>query len=320
MHYTAPRTVTALAALRQYARTHSERRALSWAIAQTTNRNEQQGTPMIPRNKVSTIANAVTVQWAAGKTQYRSHGGGNGRFGALVGFHVEAGRDPDFDALMRELSIPQIEIKHQRQGAQPVIVPHWYFGEELHFFPVTSGPVAPTVAGSLAGGNALATTEAGIGLRWGQGERSKLAVRGYTDLLGPEVLVQLSVRSRMTDELLKALVDHVRVCEAADQLVDRARHPEVVSLHEVALPLGPGPEREFGRGDTATVTPLKSMHPQAVDAAYLRQVWRPDAVHAAALRAWDGVVAWARDFTQGRTDDQHGEPQGEPEQPEEVPF
>ena len=40
MHYTAPRTVTALAALRQYARTHSERRALSWAIAQTTNRNE----------------------------------------------------------------------------------------------------------------------------------------------------------------------------------------------------------------------------------------------------------------------------------------
>lgn len=322
MHpYTAPRTVTALAALRQYAQTHSERRALNWAIAQITNRTEQQGTSMsIGRNKVNTVPGAVTVQWANGKTQYRA-ATSNGRFGPLVGFHVEASKDPDFDALMRELSIPQIEIKHMRQGAQPVIAGHWFLGEELRFFPISSGPVAPTVAGSLAGPNARETAEAGIGLRWGDGERSRLAIRAYINLTGPDVLVQLSVRSRMTDELLKALVDHVRVCEAADQLIDRERHPEVVSLHEIALPLGPGEEREFGRGDTATVTPLKSMHPEGeIEAAYLRQVWRPDAVHAAALRAWDGVVAWARDFAQGRTDDQHGEPHREPEQPEEVPF
>lgn len=317
MHYYAPRTVTALAALRQYARTHSERRALSWAIAQTTNRNEQQGTPMIPRNKVSTIASAAIVQWANGKTQYRA-ATGNGRFGALVGFHIEAGRDPELDALMRELSIPQIEIKHQRQGAQPVIVSHWFLGEELRFFPVTSGPVAPTVAGSLAGGNARETIEAGIGLRWGQGERSKLAARGFSDLLGPDVLIQLSVRSRMTDELLKALVDHVRVCEAADKLIDRARHPEVVALHEVTLPLGPGEEREFGKGDTSTVTPLVSQHPEEITAEYLRSIWRSDAIHAAAFRAWDGIQSWAREYAAGPGEGE--EPHREPEQPEEVPF
>lgn len=319
-HYPAPRTTTALAALRRYAQTHSERRALNWAIAQTTNRTEQQGNAMsIGRNKVSTIAESVTVQWANGKTQYRA-AVGNGRFGALVGFHIEAGKDADLDALMGELSTPQIEIRHMRQGGQPVIVGHWFLGEELRFFPVSSGPVAPTVAGSLAGSNAHETAEAGIGLRWGQGERSKLAVRGYLELTGPEVLVQISVKSRMTDELLRALVDHVRVCEAADQLIDRARHPEVVSLHEIALPLGPGEEREFGRGDTATVTPLRSMHPEGeIDAAYLRGVWRPDVIHAAALRAWDGVQAWARDYAAGRAEEHQGEPE-QPEQHEEVPF
>ena len=30
---------------------------------------------------------------------------------------------------------------------------------------------------------------------------------------------------------------------------------------ELALPLGPGPEQEWGKGDTATVTPLISGHP-----------------------------------------------------------
>jgi hypothetical protein len=272
----------------------------------------------IGRNKVNTIPAAATIQWANGKTQYRA-ATGNGRFGALVGFHVEAGKDADFDALMGELSTPRIEIKHMRQGAQPVIVPHWFLGEELRFFPISSGPVAPTVAGSLAGPNARETSEAGIGLRWGNGERSKLAIRGYIELTGPEALVQLSVRSRMTDELLKALVDHVRVCEAADQLIDRTRHPDVVSLHEIALPLGPGEEREFGRGDTATVTPLASQHSQEIDANYLRGVWRPDAVHTAALRAWDGVVAWARDYAAGRTEGAE-EHQGEPPAYEEVPF
>jgi hypothetical protein len=251
----------------------------------------------IGRNKVKAVSDAATLQYASGKTQARRTLGA-GRFAPHVGFHVEAGRDGDLDEAMRQAQVPLMEIKHQRPGGAE-IVKHWDLGETVKLYPVSSGPVAPTVAGSLAGGNARETAEAGIGLRWGMGERSKLAIRGYLRVLaeaGYLHLVQLSVRSRMTDELLKALVDHVRACEAADGLIDRTRHPEAVTLHELALPLGPGVEAEWGKGDTATVTPLTSLHPAVIDADYLRSVWRLDAIHAAAWREWEGIQHWAREY------------------------
>lgn len=252
----------------------------------------------IGRNTVSSTAEAVIIQYHNGKSLYRQSLG-VGRFAPLVGFTAEAGRDEELDALMRELSIPRIEIKHPRPGAAAAIVQHWLLGEQIRLYVITSGPVAPTAAQSLAGPNAGATAAAGIGLRWGNGERSKLAVRGYLDLLGAEPLVQLSVRSRMSDALLAAMIDHVRVCEAADGLIDRTRHPDLVTLHEVALPLGPGEETEWGKEETSTVTPLVSQHPAELDASYLRGVWRPDSIHAAALRAWGGVQHWARAYAVG---------------------
>lgn len=268
----------------------------------------------IPRNQVRTIPEAAIVQWASGKTEARP--AGQGRFAPFVGFHIEKGKDEHIDAILRELAVPEIEIRHPRQGASPTIARHWSLGETIHFFPVTGGPVAATVTASLSGANAKASVEAGLGIRWGQGEKSRLAVRGYLALVGAEVLVQVSVRSRMTDELLRALVDHVRVCEAADGLIDRQRHPDVVALHEIALPLGPGEETPFGRNDTTTVFPLKSTHPETVDAEYLRTVWRPDAVHAAALRVWGGIQAWARDYAAGSPE----APAQHHDQPEEGPF
>ncbi|NNJ13615.1 hypothetical protein EKD04_025140, partial [Chloroflexales bacterium ZM16-3] len=222
---------------------------------------------------------------------------GSGRFTPLVGFHIECGKDDDLDRALHGAGVAQIEIKHQRQGGAE-IVRHWFLGETVNLYPVTSGPVAPTVAGSL-GRNARRTSEAGIGLRWGTNERSKMALRGYLDVLvrvGSLRLVQLSVRSKMTDVLMAALVDHGRVCDAADGIVDRARHPEVVTFHEIALPLGPDEEQEWGKGDTATVVPFKSLHPATVDADYLRGVWRADAVHAAAYREWEGVQVWAHEY------------------------
>lgn len=251
----------------------------------------------IGRNTVRSVIEAPTLQYASGKSQARTTLGA-GRFTPLVGFHIEAGRDGELDRACLDARLPRIEIKHQRPGGAE-IVQHWSLGEAVQLYVVSSGPVAPTVAGSLAGANARETAEAGIGLRWGAGERSKLAVRGYLRPLvevGYLHLVQLSVRSRMTDELLKALVDHGRVCEAADTLVDRTRHPELVTLHEVALPLGPGEEAEWGKGDTATVVPFVSLHPAAIDVEYLRTTWRPDAVHAAAQRAWEGIQHWARAY------------------------
>ncbi|MBX0326462.1 hypothetical protein K2Z83_01975 [Oscillochloris sp. ZM17-4] len=252
---------------------------------------------MIGRNKVQAVQEAATLQYANGKSVARQTLG-SGRFTPLVGFHIEVGKDADLDEAMREAKVAQIEIKHQRQGGAE-IVRHWFLGESVRLYPITSGPIAPTVAGSLSGRNARLTSEAGIGMRWGSNERSKMAIRGYLDVLmrtGYVRLVQLSVRSRMTDILLSALVDHGRVCEAADSLVDRSRHPEVVTYHEIALPLGPAEEQEWGKGDTATVVPFRSLHPAAVDAEYLRGFWRSDQVHAAAYRDWESIQSWAHEY------------------------
>jgi hypothetical protein len=252
---------------------------------------------MIGRNKVRAVQEAVTLQYANGKSNARSTPG-SGRFMPFVGFHTEVGKDADFDAAMQAAKIAQVEIKHQRPGGAE-IVRHWNFGEQVRFYPITSGPVAPTVAGSLSDRNAQATADAGIGVRWGSGERSRMALRGYLDILvraGYIRLMQLSVKSRMTDIFLEALLDHGRVCEAADHLIDRSKHSEVVTYHEVALPLGPGSEQEWGKGDTATVVPFISLHPQAIDADYLRTVWRPESVQAAALRDWESIQLWAHDY------------------------
>jgi hypothetical protein len=39
-----------------------------------------------------------------------------------------------------------------------------------------------------------------------------------------------------------------------------------------------------------------SLHPATIDNEYLRGVWRPDTVHAAALRDWESIQAWATEY------------------------
>lgn len=255
----------------------------------------------IGRNQVRQITEAPTIQWANGKSEIRSTPG-LGRFaGGIATWHTEVGRDGEFDAWLSAAGVTQIEIRHPRPGGQAEIKRHWDLGETLRLFPLTSGPVAPTVAQSLAPRAHAATVEAGIGIRWGRaaGERSKLAIRGYLQR-GSQVwgrLVQISVRSRMTDELLAALIDHTRVCELADTLIDRAKHPAIVQCFELALLLGPGREEQWGKGETTTVVPLASAHPAAPDLAYLRSIWRPEAVAERVLRDWGDVQAWAQEFS-----------------------
>lgn len=251
---------------------------------------------MIPRNTPAPLVpDAVSLQWANGKPIARAAGSSD-RFAPFVGFHIEVGKDAELDTAL--VGVHQVEIKHQRQGGAE-IVRHWSLGERILFLPITSGPPAPTVAACLANGTARKTAEAGIGLRWGQGERSRMAVRGYVQTLwmaGYTRPVQLAVKSRMTDHLLAALLDHTRVATAADGLVDRGKHPAVVSPAELYLPLEAGEEQEFGSSDTATVTPLRSFHPAEIDARYLRTRWRPDALYEVAVAAWPAVQAWAHEY------------------------
>ena len=256
----------------------------------------------IGRNAVRQVTDAVTIQWANGKNEARRSPGG--RFASHVGFFAEAGRDEAFDAFATSHGLGRIEMRHPRPGAAAQIVRHWDLGERVRFYPLTRGPVTTTVAASVSPRFIAETIAAGIGIRWGrgEGERSRLAVRGFVQVAVGDAwalyphLAQLSVRSRMTDKLLAALVDHVRVCEIADTLVDRTKHPDVIACYELALPLGAGEEEEWGKGETATVAPMVSLHPQEVDLPYLRTLWRPDEVAARAEALWEDVVAWAAAF------------------------
>jgi hypothetical protein len=71
-------------------------------------------------------------------------------------------------------------------------VPHWSFGESLRFYPINRRPPATTISGCL---RSAATAEAGIGLTWPTGEKSRLAVRGLIVVGDVPTLVQLSVKS-----------------------------------------------------------------------------------------------------------------------------
>ena len=255
---------------------------------------------MIGRNQPRpNVPDAVILQWANGMTVARD-AGSNARFTSFIGFYLEFGKDPALDDLLTAARTPQVEIKHRRREGHE-IVRHWSLGETLDLLPITSGPVASTVAASLANGAAAETAAAGIGVRWGrgEGERSKLAIRGFVQSLwatGYRRSVQLSTRSRMTDHLLAALLDHSRAAVAADAAVDRTRHPDPVSPAELWLPLGSGAETEFGSHTTATVTPLVSRHPEDLTIEYIRSCWRPADVWESTTAAWAGVQAWAREF------------------------
>lgn len=243
----------------------------------------------------TSAASGAVLQWANGKPVARFVGD-DGRFTPIVGWHIEVGRDDDLDRAMHGATTPRIEIKHQRPGGSE-IVEHWYLGESVRIYPVTNGPRYRSIAALVR--RAEESADDGIGVRWRDGERSQMAVRCYVEPLvkaGYLETVQLGVRSRMTDVLLEALLEHIRVCEVADGLIDREKHPDVVCLHELALPLAAGDEAEWGKGDTATVTPFRSTHPADVTKEYLTTTWRPPALHDAALAAWDAVIDWAHEY------------------------
>jgi hypothetical protein len=251
---------------------------------------------IITRNTPQTMQDCPILQYASGHTEALLPG--LSRFQGFVGFHTEAGKDAALDAAMGAAGVAQITIRHPRAGAAPAIVPHWSFGEGLRFHPITAGPPATTIAACL---RTTATAEAGIGLSWPLGERSKMAVRGLIVVADSPVLVQLSVRSTMTDHLLAALLDHYRVCTAADALIKREQHPEPVAFHELALPLIAGAEIPAGRGETAQIAPLISDHPLEIGKAYISSCWRKATVQDAALAAWPGIVAWSLGYKSGET-------------------
>jgi hypothetical protein len=119
-------------------------------------------------------------------------------------------------------------------------------------------------------------------------------------------VMQLQLKSTMSDRLLAALADHLRIGHAAVAELGKA-----VTLAELELLLGAGPEVTVGKGDKqATLTPLVALHPKTVTREYLGTIYRPD-IRPLFEELWPSVLAWAEEYTQASREEQPA-PAGSP--------
>jgi hypothetical protein len=97
----------------------------------------------------------------------------------------------------------------------------------------------------------------------------------------------------MSDHLLAALVDHVRVCHAAAMELGTP-----VFAAELHLPLGPGGEVTAGKkGQQMTLVPFVSQHPKTITRQYVEQTYHPGGVAKVVGQVWESVVSWATEYT-----------------------
>jgi hypothetical protein len=256
----------------------------------------------IPTLSPLLAADAPLLLWSSGRISMRPQG--TGRFNNGIGLYSEVGKDGEFDDACKAAKVPCIEIRHTGGGTSL----NWSFGEAMRVCPLTTGPKIKTVFELKAAGKALANAQAGIGARWTTDFNGKPASQVAVRVLVPDLLdvgftglVQLQLKSTMSDRLLKALAEHLRVGHAA-----MAGLGQAVSLAELELPLGPGPDVTVGKGDQqATITPLVAEHPKAVTREYLESIYRPNN-RALFEELWPSVVAWAEEYTQASRDQAPG--------------
>jgi hypothetical protein len=250
---------------------------------------------MIPRNTPQNVADLPVVQYSSGHTERRV----GQRFAGFVGFYVEQGKYSAFDQVAAAAEVEAIEVRHPRGQGKYEHKRHWLLGERLVFYPVTAGPPATTISGCLA--LAQQTAEAGIGLSWPSGEKSRMAVRGIVVLGRAPIVVQLSTKSTMTGFFLAALLDHYRACAAADSLIKRDAHPAPVAFYEIGLPLLAGPDQSVGGDATAQVAPIVSGHPAQLDRDYVTAAWARSPIPQLAGDAWAEIRVWAAGYRSGET-------------------
>ena len=238
----------------------------------------------------------AVLQYASGLTRARPEG--TGAFQSYTGFHAQIGRDAALDVACTTNHMPRGQIRHMGGS----VVDDWLFGELVRIYPLTAGPPATTISACRSPRFRQATADAGIGLAWPDGGKSRMAGRGYLELGHALVMLQLSVTSTMTSYLLAALLDHTRICEAADALVQaNGRRIDRVLPYELALLLRVGDPQVVGSSQTQEICPLVSAHPAHPTTDYLRSLWRPAALAQDALTNWPAVQIWAQGYGVGET-------------------
>lgn len=243
------------------------------------------------RNTPQTViaADRTPLQWANGRTERLLD---NGRYGSLVGFHVEVGLNRAFDAMAAAATLPKITIRHTRPSGPPSLVVHWSLGEAVRIYPLTYGPLATTITGATEIADRMAE-DAGIVAYWGYGG----SYLGFIALIETAAGVccdpmLVSAKSRQTPHLHDALLAHLEMCKAADAVAGVE-----VPCAWIGLPLAAGNEFPAGGEQTTNIIPVRADYtaaPAEIDAAYLSRISLPRALRPLAREYTDKARDWAR--------------------------
>lgn len=272
---------------------------------------------MLKRNVVSTTVSAPAVQYFKGskQTEWRQAGLKHFEQSALAGFAAEADRyGEDFDAACEAAGMSQIVVLHSFNQS-PTEKTYWWFGEDLMLYPITNGPPVNTIGGLLK--RHEETIQAAIAVRWPRevtgedGETkqgvSSIYVRCYEEMLlnqGYDKPVQVGIRGPMSTSFLNALLDHVRICEVADEMKRKKYNDPTaqVSLTEMAWPLAKAEEPSLvGKVQKSRVYNFRTLHPEQPDKKYLGSIYIKDEelrarIEKAIERDYPAAVEWAREF------------------------
>jgi hypothetical protein len=253
------------------------------------------------RNRPAPVAVSFPqLQWANGRPVFRPFGT-SARFQPLVGWHIEQGKDPDLDAHAAELNVPRIDIKHMRPGGAEIKT-HWHLGEEARIYPLIDGLLADALGGACQIADRSAT-EVGIVADWPRGEGSYLALLALVEVGGAvyPAPLRLSMAGTITDSLYRALLRHIEVCTAADELVGT-----LVPCGWLALPLTAGPELDAGRSDTTTIVTVADAHAEPFDLDYIKTVALPKQLREHAVALTTDAKRWAVEALNYRRNPQEG--------------
>ncbi len=221
---------------------------------------------------------------------------------SFAGFVVEAG-NPDVDAILE--GTPKATLRHPRSDAKSPyeIKEYWNLGPDIGVFPIFSGMAGTTIYDLVK--HQAEQANMGIAVTWPRrtdGTKSKSSVSLLVFYPGPHglLLAELSAKGLMSEYMIDALLTHLDVCEALDNIINREQHPDPVFPGEVKLPLHVSEtEVAFGKNAGKTsVYPMEHTHitdpDKLKDKKYIAKIWAPAAFTSEIEAQWETAIAWAK--------------------------
>ena len=205
------------------------------------------------------------------------------------GWFIDQGRDNEFDAAAEQAGFAYAEMinKNNEQNG------FWLFPTPVSLFVLVE--YIPYTRIELLARNDIAFT--GLRCFWPKDGRSTLGFMALVPQLlavGYNVPLPFGASSTRTNDLLKVLLAHNTVLDAAEKAATANGTPRNFEFFDLALPFAQGKKDPRGSGDKITnVVPPICGHPAEVTVDYLRENFAPPIVRSTRREQWPEIVSWA---------------------------